>query len=100
MEDDDWGTFMDPADFAHAFAWESTAEFVEGYGLFNAAHEVALSGEFGGVSTRQPVLTVAESHMPTDAAQGDEVECKGRNWRVADIQPDGSGLARVILERS
>lgn len=97
---DDWGVFFAPGDFGNRAFWETMeGEFAEVDGILEAAREVVLPGESGGVSARMPVLTLPEASVPETASQGDDVEIAGRNYRVADIQPDGSGLARVILER-
>lgn len=98
---DDWDVFFDPADFADSAAWETQeGEFVDLDGIFEAGREVALSGDAVGISAVLPVLTVAAESIPATAAQGDDLEIRGVNYRVTDIQPDGSGLARVILERA
>lgn len=97
---DDWGVFFDPDDFADSAVWDTQAgEFVELDGIFEAAREVVLSGDSVGVSAVMPVLTVASDSVPETAAQGDDLEIRDQNFRVADLQPDGSGLTRVILER-
>lgn len=98
---DDWGVFMSPEDFGDRVFWETCeGESAEMEGLFQASREVVLPGDGVGVSALMPVLTVPESAIPETASQDDDVEIKGRNYRVADIQPDGSGLALIILERA
>lgn len=97
---DDWDVFMDPEEFGDSAFWDTQGgEFVELVGFFEASREVVLPGDGGGVSALLPVLTVAETSVPETASQDDDVEINGRNYRVADIQPDGSGLSRIILER-
>lgn len=98
MDPDDWSIFFDPDDFAEPWVWESDADSAEGQGIFTDAHASAFAGEFAGVSTRSPVLVLSADAMPAGAAQGDAVEVRGRVWRAGDLQPDGSGLVRVILE--
>ncbi len=69
-------------------------------GIYTDAHTTAAGGEFPGVSTITPVLTLAAASLPAGAGQGDQVSrADGSLFRVADIQPDGSGLVRLILER-
>lgn len=97
----DWDVFMSPADFGDTVFWETQdGDFAELEGIFEKAREVVLPGEGGGVSALLPVLMVAESSVPETASQGDDLEIKGRNYRVADIQPDGSGLSIIVLERT
>lgn len=72
-------------------------------GIFTAAHAVVARGGFdGGVSTVTPVLTLPPvHHLPVaDLVAGDEVTCRAVLYRVADVQPDGSGMIRLILERA
>jgi hypothetical protein len=98
--DDDWGVFMDPDEFGVTAYWETQGgESADVDGIFEAAREVVLPGEGGGISALLPVLTVPEIAVPETAGQDDDVEIDGRNFRVADIQPDGSGQSRIILER-
>ncbi|WP_170561408.1 head-tail joining protein [Ruegeria atlantica] len=98
---DDWDVFFDPADFGQSAAWDTQAgDFVNLDGIFEEAREVALSGDTVGASAVLPVLTVATSQVPATAAQGDDLEINSVNYRVTDIQPDGSGLTRVVLERT
>jgi len=97
---DDWDVFLSSEDFATLAAWETLeGETAELEGIFQDAHEVVLSGDTIGASTVMPALTVATSQLPTTAAEGDDLEIRGINYRVADLQPDGSGMTRVILER-
>jgi hypothetical protein len=97
---EDWDVFFDPADFADAATWDTQGgELVDLNGIFEEAREVALAGDAVGVSAIYSVLTVASVEVPATAAQGDDLEIANVNYRVADLQPDGSGLTRVILER-
>lgn len=98
---DDWDVFMDPEEFGVTAFWQTLdGDFAEVNGIFEAAREVVLPGDGGGVSALLPVLTVPETAVPETASQDDDVEIHGKNYRVADIQPDGSGQSRVILERT
>jgi hypothetical protein len=95
------GRFFDPADFADTAIWDVLAgSTVSIDGIFETGREVALSGNSSGISAVLPVLTVSAQAIPDGGVQGDDLEIQGVNYRVADIQPDGSGLTRVILERT
>ena len=99
---DDFDVFFDPDDFGETFGYALAAGGGEDVtGIFTSAHTVAAAGEWSGVSTVAPVLTLAESGLPAGAGQGDTVtrQTDAALYRVADIQPDGSGLVRLILER-
>lgn len=98
---EDWDVFFDPADFGSAATWDTQAgELVDLNGIFEEAREVALTGDAVGVSAVYSVLTVASVEVPASAAQGDDLEIAAVNFLVVDLQPDGSGLTRVILERT
>jgi hypothetical protein len=98
---EDWDVFFDPADFGSAATWDTQGgELVDLNGIFEEAREVALTGEAVGVSAVHSVLTVASVEVPASAAQGDDLEISAVNFLVVDLQPDGSGLTRVILERT
>ena len=47
----------------------------------------------------QPVLTVKSSDVSA-TARGTAVVVNGTNYTVAKIEPDGTGLSRVILEKA
>ena len=69
-------------------------------GIFTEAHGVAAQGIGAGVSVGLPVLTIDIAALPADAQpQGDSVVIGDDRYRVADRQPDRTGLARLILEK-
>ena len=98
---EDWGAFMDtgPGGFASAGTWRVRGSApVEVRGIYTARHAAAAGGDWPGVATAAPAFTVPASDLPAGAGQGDAVTIDGRAWRAADLQPDGTGLVRVILE--
>lgn len=96
----DLAVFFDADDFGTAATYRpqggTPAPLV---GVFTAAHTAAAGGEWPGVSTTAPALTVALDHLPPGARAGDEIDMRAAVWAVRDIQPDGTGLARLILEK-
>lgn len=102
MDPDDWGVFFDPDDFGTPAAWETTAgDFVEVSGIFEAAREVALEGDATGAMATRPVLTIATVHVPDTAGRDDQIEVADVVYRLAETpQHDGSGITRLILERT
>lgn len=99
--DADLEGFFDANDFGtRATLTPSAGDPVEITGIFTAAHEVAgASGDWPGVSTAAPVLTIPASALPAGAMQGDALSIGAVAYRVRDIQPDGTGLARLVLEK-
>lgn len=51
------------------------------------------------VAGTQPVLTVKSSDVSA-TARGTAVVVNGTNYTVARIEPDGTGLSRVTLEKA
>ena len=92
---EDWDIFFEPDEFGDSGTWESYPAF---NGLFESAREVVLQGEQAGVSALMPVWTIPLEKVPVDGSQGDTITLNGTSYSVADIQPDGTGLARIILE--
>lgn len=100
---DDWGVFFDPAAFGDVLTYRPAgrAPFAA-CGIFTAAHAEIARGGFGpGVSGAAPVLTLPpDETLGVTPRPGDLVTVRGGDWRVADVQRDGSGMARLILERA
>lgn len=67
--------------------------------IFDAAHIQAVTGAEVPVSTVQPVALIRDSELPNDADQGDGVTINGTAYEVADIQPDGTGLTLLVLQK-
>lgn len=61
-------------------------------GIFDAAYADAL-----GIAGAAPVLTIVSAHAP-EAAYGDAVAVNGDSYTVARVEPDGTGMLRLILE--
>lgn len=53
--------------------------------------------EIEGVSGTHPVLTCKTSAV-SHASQGDTVTIAGISYRIASIEPDGTGVTQLILE--
>jgi len=68
-------------------------------GVFTAPHAVRAQGDGPGVATVAPSLVVFAADMPQAAAQGDAVTINAISYRVRGLEPDGSGLVRIDLER-
>lgn len=95
--EDDFATFFDTAAFARGATFlPSEGGTYAVAGIFTEAHALAV-----GVSASAPVFTVAETVSPRLPRQGDGLTIDGKgDFTIADLQPDGSGLVRLILERA
>lgn len=72
-------------------------------GIFDRHHEIVLdevakSESIGkGHSTTAPVITVRLAQFATQPLQDDEVTIGSETFMVYDVQPDGRGMADLIL---
>lgn len=102
---DDWAIFTNPNDFGEAVTYTRQGQApVSVNGIFTAAYALIAQG----VASTSPVLAIGEAALPFTPEDGDLVTLTrnhadypaGTILRVADPQPDGSGLIRLILERN
>lgn len=86
------------ADFAEneeiVFEWEDGTKTCKG--IFDNGFVDAQIGETS-LTTTQPRLTCKASDVVGVVPIEAEVEIRGKNYSVTDIQPDGTGFAVVTL---
>lgn len=93
----DRALMFDPAAFAEvATLTPSGGAPVEVSGIFTDGHRAAFGDP--GASTALSAFTLAAGAAAPRA--GDILAARSVTWRIADTQPDGSGLIRLILERA
>lgn len=72
-------------------------------GIFDRHHEVVLDeiarseSRGAGHSTTAPVLSVRLAQFAVPPLQDDEVTIKSEDFMVYDVQPDGRGMADLVL---
>jgi len=102
---DDWAVFTNPDDFGEEITYQRPGQAaVSANGIFTAAYALIAQG----VASTAPVLAIGEASLPITPEGGDLITLTrnhadspaGTTLRVADPQPDGSGLIRLILERN
>ncbi|TPE52594.1 head-tail joining protein [Amaricoccus solimangrovi] len=99
--EDEFDVFFDPEDFGEVGTYAHDGAAVALAGIFSAAQaETAPLGDWPGVSTVAPRFTCRAAALPEGAAAGDTLTLGGVAWTVRDIEPDGTGLARLIVERT
>jgi hypothetical protein len=69
-------------------------------GVYQASH-VGLDPETGvQVRSTQPVLLIDARDLPIEPRQGDEVEVRGKRFKVRDPQSDGHTGWLLLLHRT
>lgn len=105
----EWAVFTDPDVFGEPVTYTGHGQAPATVtAIFTAAQAVVAQGPGPGVASTEPVLTLGADQLSFTPAQGDQVTTTrphpgfpaGTTFTVADPQPDGSGLIRLILERS
>lgn len=86
---EDLSVFFDQDDHAVAAVLDGTAISV----IFENQYVEA----FDGIATRQPVIT-APSASFSAADTTSRLTVAGSTYRVRSVQPDGTGISRVLLE--
>lgn len=64
-------------------------------GIFDEPEEAIDPGV--GVVMTQPVFSVIVSDLQTEPSNYDEIEIRGKRYRVKDYEPDGIGCADIFL---
>lgn len=90
------GITIDAAEFmdtTYGFAVSVTVDGVACSAIFDNAN----ADTFGIVANTQPTLLLASDAAPL-AAVGDAVSVAGTSYTIAEIQPDGTGMTRLLLK--
>jgi galactokinase/mevalonate kinase-like predicted kinase len=53
-----------------------------------------------GIEGEAPVLTVKDADIPGGTGHGSSATVESTTYRVAGIQPDGTGISKIVLERA
>jgi hypothetical protein len=86
---------------------ENFPSFLADFGVAATVDGVAVTGifdnsyvdSFGVVSASEPTLLCSSSSVST-AGTGDAVSVVGTSYKVAGIQPDGTGMTRLVLQEA
>ncbi len=84
---------------------EDFAEFMADFGVSAKVGATVVTGifdnaeadTFGIVANTRSVLTVATEDIPA-AAVGTTVVVDGTTYTIAELQPDGTGITRLMLK--
>ena len=86
--------FMNTAEFATT----CTVNGASVPAIFDGAYALGSVGAFGMAST-QPSLTLASANVPVNPV-GKTVVANATTYTIAAHEPDGTGISRLLLEKS
>jgi len=94
---EDLSVFTNPAEFGQvATATTKFGEVITLPVIFDNAYESAL----GGFAESSGPSALAQSALVQDLAHGSQIEISARTWAIVEIQPDGTGMTRLVLEKA
>lgn len=95
---DDRAVFLNPDEFGVEVTWEGAAEPIPALPQTGTL----LIGAIDGPDTqiREATIIVREADLPVGYAQEDEVTLNGADYVARSIEPDGTGMALVRLEKA
>lgn len=67
------------------------------YGIFDNAYQAVIAEGITPVSSVQPMLTVNTNDLTVDV-HNELLTVNGSQYRVQDVQPDGTGVTVLMLE--
>ncbi len=94
MFTEDLTAFLNPDEFATSV----TVGGVAVPAIFDNGYALGSVGGFGMAST-QPAITLATANVPA-APEGQAVVVNSVAYLVASHEPDGTGVSRLLLERT
>jgi hypothetical protein len=92
MFTEDFSAFMNTSEFATTCTLNGATVAA----IFDAAYAQGSVGTYGMASS-QPVLTLATADVPATPV-GAAVVVGAASYMVAEHQPDGTGISRLLLE--
>jgi hypothetical protein len=64
--------------------------------IFDNGYEPAL----GGFAESSGPTALVQSALVQDLVHGSQIEISARTWAIVEIQPDGTGMTRLVLEKA
>lgn len=96
--DDDRAALL--ADFGQAGTYTHGLAAVALTGIFNAPYASHAMGHMGvDFEGSLPSFLVRTSDLPAGAGQGDTLATGATTWNVRSLQPDGTGMTKLMLEQ-
>lgn len=91
---EDLSAFFDTDDFAEIVTYDGTQQIPA---IFDAAFFEDVAGRLG-VESSKPACLVRSADVPT-AAHGKTIKRGAVTYHVVGVQPDGTGLTLLVLEK-
>lgn len=95
----DRAVFLNPDEFGEAVSWTVGATTVSVAGLAIASALQVDGQDTPGVMLSQAAFKLAGEDVPSGAGEGNAVTFRGVAHTVRSIEPDGTGMTLVRLER-
>lgn len=92
---EDLDDFLDEDDFATVATFVTVGDPLEVIGIFDEAFLLAETGELD-LETTQPRFTCKASDV-SDVVRGQDVQILDEEYSVLTVEPDGTGMAIVVL---
>lgn len=98
----DRAVFLSAADFGIAATYRSAANLSIRStinGIFDAAHLSVDVSSGVAVSSTNPIFTCRTTDLTSGGTEGDRLTIDGIDYLVRDVQPDGTGMTVLELEK-
>ena len=96
---DDLAAFFNPDDFGEAASWTPQGGSAASVNcIVNRETEHGYAGDMP-VKNTVTTLRLADASLPSGADEGDAVTVRSLDFTVRSIEPDGTGVSVVRLER-
>ncbi|MBF0339474.1 MAG: hypothetical protein HQL95_00745 [Magnetococcales bacterium] len=96
-----FATFGVPVTYTPALARMLGGTPIDLVGIFDGKREIVSVGGSGGMEavTLHSVVEIKIADLGFDPMAGDDVAVAGLTYRILDVQPDGKGLAVLVLNQ-
>lgn len=95
----DRAAFVNPDEFGVTAVYTTAAGADSDLdGVFAEPFATAFGVGGAGIATSEPRFTCRSADLPAAAAVGDRLAVSDRSFRVATIEPDGTGMTALQLE--
>lgn len=99
---DDLALFLSPDEFGTAATYRKRATVLDLSieGIFDAERSVGSIGEGADIASVSPQLLVRTADLPAGAGDGDLVTISAVAYTVRFLEPDGTGMTLIKLEKN